>query len=127
VYFQGREAVNPAYDKLPEIVGECLDEFAKLTGRRYGLVDYFGDPNAENVIVAMGSGCETIAETLEHLPAGNGLLAMHLFNPFPTAAFLDAIPKTAKNIAVLDRTKEPGSVGEPLYQSVASALSQRKQ
>lgn len=126
VYFQGREAVNGLYDALPNIVQECMDEFAKLTGRQYGLVDYFGDPDAENVFVAMGSANETIAETLPHLPKGTGLIAIHLFNPFPTDAFLKALPKTAKNISVLDRTKEPGSIGEPLYQSVVAALAQRK-
>lgn len=122
VYFQGREAANPLYAKTPEIVQQCMDEFAELTGRRYNLVDYVGDENAENVIVAMGSGCETIEETMAHLPAGLGVLKVHLYRPFPTQAFLAAMPKTVKRIAVLDRTKEPGSIGEPLYQDVKSIV-----
>jgi pyruvate-ferredoxin/flavodoxin oxidoreductase len=126
VYFQGREAINSLYDELPKIVQDMMDEFYKLTGRNYGLVDYFGDKDAENIIVAMGSANETIAETLPHLPKGTGLIAIHLFNPFPTEAFLAVLPKNTKNITVLDRTKEPGSIGEPLYQSVMSALGQKK-
>jgi len=122
VYFQGREAANPLYEKTPEIVQECMDKFAKLTGRKYKLVDYVGDEKAENVIVAMGSACETIEETLPHLPKGLGLLKVHLYRPFPTAAFLAALPKSVKRIAVLDRTKEPGSIGEPLYQDVKSVV-----
>jgi pyruvate-ferredoxin/flavodoxin oxidoreductase len=89
-------------------------------------VNYFGDPAAENVLVAMGSATETITETLAHLPPKTGLITVHLYRPFPVAAFLDALPATAKNIAVLDRTKEPGSIGEPLYQDVVAALAQRK-
>ena len=122
VYFQGREAANPLYAKTPEIVQECMDKFAKLTGRAYHLVDYVGDPNAENVVVAMGSACETIEETLAHLPAGLGLLKVHLYRPFPRDAFLAALPKTVKRIAVLDRTKEPGALGEPLYQDVKTVV-----
>lgn len=125
VYFQGREAANKSYDALPEIVSDAMDEFYKLTGRRYGLVDYHGDPNAENILVAMGSACETIIETLAHLPKKVGLIAVHLFNPFPVDAFLAALPSGAKNISVIDRTKEPGAAGEPLYQAVAAALAQR--
>ncbi len=122
VYFQGREAANSLYDKTPEIVQEMMDKFANLTGRKYNLVDYCGDPNAQNVIVAMGSGCETIEETLPHLPAGLGLVKIHLYRPFPRDAFLAALPKTVKNIAVLDRTKEPGALGEPLYQDVKTIV-----
>ena len=99
-----------------------MDEFAQLTGRKYNLVDYAGDENAENVIVAMGSACETIEETLAHLPTGLGLLKVHLYRPFPVDAFLNAMPKSVKRIAVLDRTKEPGSIGEPLYQDVKSIV-----
>ena len=124
VYFQGREAANKMYDAVPGIVEDVMKQFAKITGREYGLVDYIGDPNAENIIVAMGSATGTITETLAHLPAGTGLIAVHLYRPFPTAAFLAALPKTAKNIAVLDRTKEPGAIGEPLYMDVAAALKQ---
>ncbi len=122
VYFQGREAANPLYEKTPEIVQQCMDEFAELTGRKYNLVDYVGDENAQNVIVAMGSGCETIEETLAHLPSGLGVLKVHLYRPFPVEAFLKMLPKTVKRIAVLDRTKEPGSIGEPLYQDVKSIV-----
>ena len=122
VFFQGREAANPLYAKTPEIVQQCMDKFAQLTGRQYKLVDYVGDPNAENVIVAMGSACETIEETLPYLPAGLGLVKVHLFRPFPKDAFLAALPKTVKRIAVLDRCKEPGSLGEPLYQDVKTVV-----
>ena len=125
VYFQGREAANPLYAKTPEIVQECMDKFATLTGRAYHLVDYVGDPNAEHVIVAMGSACETIEETLAHMPSGLGLVKIHLFRPFPGDAFLNALPKTVKNIAVLDRTKEPGALGEPLYQDVKTVVGDR--
>ncbi|MDR1360826.1 MAG: hypothetical protein LBJ18_00755 [Rickettsiales bacterium] len=126
VYFQGREAANKLYDAVPEAVSNIMDKFYELTGRRYNLADYVGDVAAENVIVAMGSGCETITETLPHLPAGAGLLKIHLFRPFPTAAVLDALPETVKQIAVLDRTKEPGAIGEPLYQDIVAALAQRR-
>ncbi len=122
VYFQGREASNPLYMKTPDIVQDCMDKFAKLTGRQYNLVDYVGDPNAENVIVAMGSACETIEETLPYLPKGLGLLKVHLFRPFPCESFLRSLPKNVKRIAVLDRTKEPGAIGEPLYQDIKTVI-----
>jgi pyruvate-ferredoxin/flavodoxin oxidoreductase len=122
VLFQGREAANSLYDATPKIVQNCMDEFAKLTGRQYGVVDYYGDKNAEHVIVAMGSGVETIEETLDVLNHGFGLIKIHLFRPFPTDAFLAALPKTVKSIAVLDRTKEPGSAGEPLFLDVKSVV-----
>ncbi|MBQ6736390.1 MAG: pyruvate:ferredoxin (flavodoxin) oxidoreductase [Alphaproteobacteria bacterium] len=125
VYFQGREAANELYARVPAIVAECMDEFAALTGRKYGLVEYFGDKKAENIIVAMGSGCETIEETIEHLPAGFGLIKIHLYRPFPVDAFLRALPKTVKQIAVLDRTKEAGAIGEPLYMDVKSVVGDR--
>ncbi len=122
VYFQGREAANPLYAATPQIVQDCMDEFAELTGRKYALVEYVGDALAENVIVALGSACDTITETLAHLPAGVGLMKIHLYRPFPTETFLNVLPKTVKRIAVLDRTKEPGSIGEPLYQDVKSIV-----
>lgn len=125
VYFQGREAANSLYDELPDIVQKCMDKFATLTGRKYGLVDYVGDKSAKYVIVAMGSSCETIEETIEFLPKGVGLIRVHLFNPFPVKAFLDALPETVEQIAVLDRTKEAGSVGEPLYQNVRSIVDSK--
>lgn len=125
VYFQGREAANSLYDNVPDIVQGCMDKFAKLTGRQYGLVDYVGDKDAKYVIVSMGSSCETIEETLAFLPKGIGLIRVHLFNPFPTKAFLNALPETVEQIAVLDRTKEAGSIGEPLYQNVRSIVDSK--
>lgn len=125
VYFQGREAANSLYDMVPDIVQETMDEFAKLTGRKYGLVDYVGDKNAKYVIVAMGSSTETIEETLQFLPAGVGLMRVHLFNPFPIKAFLNLLPKSVEQIAVLDRTKEAGSIGEPLYQNIRSIVDSK--
>ena len=125
VFFQSREAANPLYEKTPEIVQQCMDEFAALTGRKYGVVEYVGDARAKHVIVSMGSSCETIAETLEQLPAGLGLMRVHLFQPFPVDAFLAALPKTVKNIAVLDRTKEPGAIGEPLYTTIKTIIGDR--
>ncbi len=125
VYFQSREAANSLYDNVPDIVQNCMDEFAKLTGRKYGLVHYVGDKNAKYVIVAMGSSCETIEETLNFLPAGVGLMRIHLFNPFPVKAFLKALPHSVQQIAVLDRTKEAGSIGEPLYQNVRAIVDSK--
>ena len=125
VYFQGREAANELYMRVPAIVAECMDEFATLTGRKYGLVEYVGDKQAENIIVAMGSACETIEETMAHLPAGFGLIKIHLYRPFPVDAFMRALPKTVRQIAVLDRTKEAGAIGEPLYMDVKSVVGDR--
>ena len=125
VYFQGREAANSLYDALPDIVQNVMDKFAKLTGRKYGLVDYVGDKNAKYVIVSMGSSCETIEETLQFLPSGVGLIRVHLFSPFPVKAFLKVLPKSVEQIAVLDRTKEAGSIGEPLYQNVRSIVDSK--
>ncbi len=125
VYFQGREAANPLYDSLPDIVQKTMDKFAKLTGRKYNLVDYVGDKNAKYVIVAMGSSCETITETLNYLPRGVGLVKIHLFNPFPVDAFLKSLPSGVEQIAVLDRTKEPGAIGEPLYQNVRAVVDSK--
>ncbi|HNY25392.1 MAG TPA: pyruvate:ferredoxin (flavodoxin) oxidoreductase [Alphaproteobacteria bacterium] len=125
VFFQSREAANELYDAVPEIVEKVMGEFEKLTGRSYGLVDYVGDKKAKYVIVSMGSSCETIEETLPYMPKGVGLIKIHLFRPFPTKAFLEALPKTVEKIAVLDRTKEPGSIGEPLYQDVRSVVGDK--
>ena len=125
VYFQGREAANELYTATPKIVAECMDEFARYTGRKYGLVEYVGDAKAENIIVAMGSACETIEETMAHLPDGFGLIKIHLYRPFPAAEFLRIMPKTVRQIAVLDRTKESGAVGEPLYMDVKSVIGDR--
>ncbi|WP_414660447.1 pyruvate:ferredoxin (flavodoxin) oxidoreductase [Horticoccus sp. 23ND18S-11] len=127
VYFQGREAVNPFYEQLPGIVQDTMDRFAAVTGRSYHLFDYYGHPEAERVIVAMGSAVETIAETVDWANAHGeklGVIAVRLFLPFHVKSFLAALPKTTKAIAVLDRTKEPGSIGEPLYLNVVAALAE---
>ncbi len=127
VYFQGREAVNPFYRDLPGIVQDTMDRFAAVTGRKYRLFDYYGHPEAERVVVAMGSGIETLAETATWLAARGekvGVVAVRLFLPFHVSSFLAALPPTVKAISVLDRTKEPGSLGEPLYLNVLGALAE---
>ncbi|MBO6281112.1 MAG: pyruvate:ferredoxin (flavodoxin) oxidoreductase [Alphaproteobacteria bacterium] len=127
VFFQGREACNPYYEKVEGIVQEEMNKFAKITGRQYHVVDYTGAADAENVIVVMGSGAETVEEAIEYLNAHGsklGVLKVHLYRPFPTESFLKALPKTAKTVSVLDRTKESGSLGEPLYLDVVTAISQ---
>ncbi len=127
VFFQGREAANPYYAKVEGIVQEEMDKFAKITGRQYHVVDYTGAADAENVVVVMGSGAETVEEAIEYLNAHGaklGVLKVHLYRPFPTESFLKALPKTVKVVSVLDRTKEAGSLGEPLYLDVVTALSQ---
>ncbi len=124
-YFQSREACNPYYLKVPGIVQATMDKFAELTGRSYHLFDYSGDPNAERVVILMGSGAETACETAAHLNQSGekvGVLQVRLFLPFAADAFLAALPATVKSIAVLDRTKEPGSTGEPMYLDVVSVL-----
>ena len=126
VYFQGRESSNPYYLKLPDIVKETLNQFAELTGRKYGLVQYRGDPQAERVLVAIGSAVETIDETIKVLNAQNeklGVLQIRLYRPFPAKDFIELLPETVKTIAVLDRTKEPGSLAEPLFQDVITTLA----
>lgn len=127
VFFQGREAANVYYDNVECIVQEEMDKFAKISGRQYHVVDYVGAADAENVIVVMGSGAETVEEAIEYLNAHGaklGVLKVHLYRPFPTESFLKALPKTVKTVSVLDRTKESGSLGEPLYLDVVTALSQ---
>jgi pyruvate-ferredoxin/flavodoxin oxidoreductase len=127
VYFQGRETVNPYYLACPTIVQNVMDKFAKIVGRSYRLFDYVGAPDAEQVIVIMGSGAEAVHETVEALNAQGkkvGVLKVRLYRPFSVEHFLSALPRTVKSIAVLDRTKEPGSVGEPLYQDVVTALTE---
>lgn len=127
VFFQGREAANIYYDNVEGIVQEEMDKFAKISGRQYHVVDYVGAADAENVIVVMGSGAETVEEAIEYLNAHGaklGVLKVHLYRPFPTESFLKALPKTVKTVSVLDRTKESGSLGEPLYLDVVTALSQ---
>ncbi len=127
VYFQGRETVNKFYDACPGIVQECMDKLAELTGRQYRLFDYIGAPDATKVIVLMGSGAETAHETIEYL-AGKGekvgVVKVRLYRPFDGDAFARALPSTVTHIAVLDRTKEPGSLGEPLYGDVRTALGE---
>ncbi len=125
VFFQAREACNPYYTACAALVQEEMDAFAKLTGRHYHLFDYFGDPKAERVIVIMGSGAETTHEYVDWANARGekvGLLKVRLFRPFDIPAFVKALPATVKKIAVLDRTKEPGSIGDPLYLDVVTAL-----
>jgi len=125
VYFQGRESVNSYYAATPGIVQETMDQFASLTGRQYHLFDYHGDPEAERIIVLMGSGADTVMQTLDTLPnKGVGMVNVRLYRPFSAEHLLQAIPKTVKSIAVLDRTKEIGAGGEPLYQDVITALAE---
>ncbi len=124
-YFQGREAVNPYYEKCAEITQQEMDKFAKLTGRQYHLFEYAGAPDAERVIITMGSGAETADETAKFLVDKGekvGVVSVFLYRPFSAANLLKALPKTVKAIAVLDRTKEPGADGEPLYKDVTSAI-----
>ena len=126
VYFQGRETSNKYYDAVPEIVQEYMDKVAKVTGRQYHPFDYVGAPDATDVIVAMGSGCETIEETIEYLNSTRGtkygLVKVRLYRPFDVKRFNEALPSTVKRIVALDRTKEPGSIGEPLYLDVVAAV-----
>jgi pyruvate-ferredoxin/flavodoxin oxidoreductase len=125
VYFQARETVNPFYADCPDIVQTVMDRFAGITGRQYQLYEYYGAPDAERVIVLMGSGCETTHETVDYLNELDekvGVLKVRLYRPFDMRRFATALPATTKSIAVLDRTKEPGSVGEPLYVDVVTAL-----
>lgn len=127
VYFQGREAVNSHYVRLPGIMQETMDRFAQVTGRQYHLFDYHGHPAADRVVVVMGSATETTLETVDWLCARGekvGVLAVRLFLPFDVKAFLAALPATTQAVAVLDRTKEPGSIGEPLYLNVVAALAE---
>ena len=127
VFFQAREASNPFHLAVPGIVEQVFAELAERTGRRYGLVEYRGAPDAERVIVVMGSGIGATEETVETLTAAGekvGMVAVRLFSPFPAEQLIAAIPGTVRSIAVLDRTKEPGAVGEPLYQAVLSAMTE---
>lgn len=129
VYFQGRETVNKFYNEVPDIVQEYMDKVAKVTGRQYHPFDYVGAPDATDVIVAIGSSCETIEETIEYLNSKRGkkygLVKVRLYRPFDVKRFNEALPKSAKRLVVLDRTKEPGSIGEPLYMDVVAALENK--
>lgn len=125
IYFQARETVNPFYAACPAIVQQAMDRFAQLTGRRYGLFEYHGAPDAERVVVLMGSGCEAVHETIDFLNARDekiGVVKVRLYRPFEAKQFVETLPATVRQIAVLDRTKEPGAAGEPLYLDCISAL-----
>ncbi len=129
-FFQAREAVNPFYAACPAIFQQEMDRFAELTGRRYRLYEYVGAPDAERVVVTMGSSCDTVHATVERLAADGekvGLLKIRLFRPLDAAALLAALPTTVRGLAVLDRSKEPGSLGEPLYQDVVTAVAEAQQ
>jgi pyruvate-ferredoxin/flavodoxin oxidoreductase len=126
-YFQGRESANPYYNAVPGIVTESMDAFAAITGRQYHLVDYYGDPEADRVLVIMGSGAQTVRSTVAYLNAQGekvGVVQLRLYRPFPVAEILAAIPASARVVAVMDRTKEPGAGGEPLFLDVAAALGE---
>ncbi|MDD3439503.1 MAG: pyruvate:ferredoxin (flavodoxin) oxidoreductase, partial [Clostridiaceae bacterium] len=121
IYFQAREACNKYYDAVPDIVADYMKEISKLTGREYKPFNYYGAPDAENIIVAMGSVTDAVEETVDYLMAKGekvGVVKVHLYRPFSEKYFFDVLPKTVKKIAVLDRTKEVGSTGEPLYLDV---------
>jgi pyruvate-ferredoxin/flavodoxin oxidoreductase len=127
VYFQARETVNPFYARMPAIVQDAMDRFAELTGRRYRLFDYVGSPDAERVVILMGSGAEAVEETVDYLTRQGeqvGVLKVRLYRPFDPESLLAALPASCHSIAVLDRTKEPGADGEPLYKDVLSAIAQ---
>ncbi|HPP83877.1 MAG TPA: pyruvate:ferredoxin (flavodoxin) oxidoreductase, partial [Rubrivivax sp.] len=127
VFFQAREACNPFYAAVPQHVREAMARLGRLTGRRYGLFDYAGAPDAERVLVQMGSGTGASREAVARLVADGekvGLLTVRLYRPFDVAAFVAALPRTARALVVLDRTKEPGAIGEPLYQDVLAALAE---
>ena len=126
IFFQNREACNTYYNSVPAVVEEYMNKVNAMIGSNYHLVDYYGAPDAEKVLVAMGSVCETIEETIDYMMAKGekvGLIKIRLYRPFPVEAFLKAVPATCKKIAVLDRTKEPGSIGEPLYLDVCACYN----
>ena len=127
VYFQGRETVNKYYDATPDIVQKAMDKFAGITGRQYKLFDYLGDPDAERIIVVMGSAAEVALNTVNTLNARGeklGIVLVRLYRPFDINAFSESLPSSVKSIAVLDRTKEPGAIGEPLYLDVRTAIGE---
>ena len=129
IYFQGREVANKYYEAVPDIVADYMTEITKITGREYKPFNYYGAPDATKVIIAMGSECETIEETIDYLMAKGekvGVIKVHLYSPFSAKYFFDVLPKTVKKIAVLDRTKEPGSLGEPLYLDICNLFCGKK-
>jgi pyruvate-ferredoxin/flavodoxin oxidoreductase len=128
IYFQGRETVNPYYNKIPAIVAEEMRKVGELTGRKYKLFDYVGDPDAERVVISMGSSCETIEEVVNYMTDKGesvGLVKVRLYRPFSTEHLFAAIPATATSLTVLDRTKEPGALGDPLYTDICTAYMER--
>ncbi|MCG8484271.1 MAG: pyruvate:ferredoxin (flavodoxin) oxidoreductase, partial [Clostridia bacterium] len=130
IFFQGREACNNFYTDLPDVVENYMNAINQLTGRNYKLFDYYGDENATDIIIAMGSGCDTIKETVDYLNANGsktGLIAVHLYRPFSLKHFFQAMPASVERIAVLDRTKEPGGLAEPLYQDVCQAYFEKSE
>ena len=130
IYFQNREAANPYYLKVPGIVDDYMQQVGDLTGRSYRLFDYVGDPQAEHVVISMGSSCETIEEVINYLRGQGekvGLVKVRLYRPFSTEHLFKAIPQSAKMLTVLDRTKEPGALGEPLYLDVCTAYMEKAQ
>ncbi len=127
IYFQNKEAANKYYDETPAIVEQVMDEFYKAVGRKYGLFDYVGAPDAENIVIMMGSGAEAAEETINYLNARGaklGVIKVRLYRPFSAKHFLSVLPDSVKKICVLDRTKEPGALGEPLYQDVITVLAE---
>ncbi|MCD4654756.1 pyruvate:ferredoxin (flavodoxin) oxidoreductase, partial [bacterium] len=127
VYFQGRESVNKFYDKTPGIVEKYMDEFEKVTGRKYEIFQYFGHPEAEEIMIIMGSGAETAHETVDQMVEDGkkvGLIKVRLYRPFSIKHFLKALPSTTKKLVVMDRTKEPGNSGEPMYQDVQVVITE---
>src|SRR5262249_21533342 len=127
VAFQARETVNPYYAACPDVVQQVMDRLAQRIGRRYRLFEYHGAPDAERVLVLMGSGCEAAHETVDYLTNQGekvGVLKVRLYRPFDVRRFLEALPPTTRAIAVLDRTKEPGSAGEPLYLDCVTAVQE---
>ncbi|MFN4952509.1 MAG: pyruvate:ferredoxin (flavodoxin) oxidoreductase [Aphanizomenon sp.] len=129
VYFQARETVNSFYSACLDITQQIMDEFAENIGRKYKLFDYYGHPEAEKIIILMGSGCETVHETVDYLHQKGekvGVIKVRLYRPFDTQRFINSLPKTTRSIGVLDRTKEPGAIGEPLYIDVVTALAENQ-
>ncbi len=127
VYFQARETANPFYERTPGIVAKAMEKFAEVAGRRYHLFDYFGAPDAERIVILMGSGAEAARETVEFLQKQGekvGMIQVHLYRPFSAEHFLAAVPSSVKAVAVLDRTKEPGGIGEPMYMEVVTTFAE---
>ncbi len=131
VFFQARESCNPFYEKVPSIVQKVMERFYKITGRRYRLFDYFGHPEAERVIILMGSGAEAVHETVDYLIKTNqekvGVIKVRLYRPFSFTHLLEVMPKSVRKIAILDRTKEPGALGEPLFTDIATGFFEAKE